>query len=147
VGPEQQPQRRLVVRVAFGRCRGRVGGGHPVAGLEQGAGRDQPGPAGQPAQLSLPELGPLAGQRLRAVAADQRERDPRGRHRAHHVARLPPRLHLPGEHRQLGRVQPVTVEQVALVPVLDPVTAEHRAHPAHQHGQLVLGPGRRGGFP
>ena len=53
----------------------------------------------------------------------------------------------PGEHRQLGRVQPVTVQQVALVPVLDPVTAEHRAQPAHQHRQLVLGPGRRDGVP
>jgi hypothetical protein len=27
--------------------------------------------------------------------------------------------------------------------VLDPVAAEHRAQPAHQHGELVLGPGGR----
>ena len=147
VGAQQHAQRRLVVRVTFGGRRGGVGRRHPVARLEQRRRRHQPGPADQPLQLSLPELGPLAGQRLRAVAADQRERDPGGRHRAHHVARFPPRLHLVGEHGQLGRVQPVAVQQVAVVAMLDPVAAQHRAQPAHQHRQLILGPGRRGRVP
>jgi len=39
------------------------------------------------------------------------------------------------------------VQQVSLVPALDPVAPEHRAQPAHQHRQLVLGPGRRDGVP
>ena len=89
VGAEQHAQGRLVVRVTFGSGRGGVGSRHPVARLEQRRRRHQPGPADQPLQLGLPELGPLAGQRLRAVAADQRERDPRGRHRAHDVACRP----------------------------------------------------------
>ncbi|HLI40131.1 MAG TPA: hypothetical protein VKV35_00590 [Streptosporangiaceae bacterium] len=116
------------------------GGGHPVTRLEQRGGRHQPGPADQPLQLGLPELRPLAGYRLRAVAADQRERHPGGGHRAAHVARPPSRFRLAGEAGQLGRVEPVAAQEVTAVAVLDPVTAEHRTEPADQHGQLVLGP-------
>jgi hypothetical protein len=59
------------------------------------------------------------------------------------VARLPPRLHFPDQHGQFGRVQPVAVQQVALVAVLDPVPPEDRAEPAHQHRELILRPGRQ----
>ena len=144
---EQYAQGRFVVRIAFGGRRRGIGGRHPVTGLEQRRGRHQAGPADQPLELGVPELRPLAGQRLRAVAADQRERDPGGRDRAHHVAGLPPRFHLAGEHGQFGRVQPVAVQQVTVVAMLDPVAPQDRAQPAHQDRQLILGPGGRGGVP
>ena len=61
-----------------------------------------------------------------------------------HVACPAPALHLLGEHPQFGRVEPVAVQQVAAVPALDPVAAEHGTQPAHQHGQLIIRPRGRG---
>ena len=48
-------------------------------------------------QLGLPELGPLAGQRLRTVAADQRERDERRDQQSKRTAcgtKAPPNINL-----------------------------------------------------
>ena len=55
---------------------------------------------------------------------------------------MPP-LRLVGERGQLGGVEPVGAQQVAAIPVLDPLLAEHRTQAAHQHRELLAWPGRR----
>ena len=86
---------------------------------------------------------PARRYRRQPVAAQQRQGDPGRGRRPQHVARAAPAVHLLGERGQLGRVEPVTDQQVATISVLDPVPAQHRPQPADQHGQLVLGLGRR----
>jgi hypothetical protein len=44
---------------------------------------------------------------------------------------------------QFGCVKPVVVQDVAAVAVLNALAAEYRPQSAHQHGQLILGPGWR----
>ena len=147
VGAQQHPQRLLVVGIVVQGLRRGLCRGDPVARLEQGGGRHLAGPAGQPLQAGQAQLRPLARGSCRAGAADQGQRDPGGRGRAHRVARAAPPVRLVGELGQLGRVEPVTAQQVTTVVVFDPVPAEDRAQPAHQDGQLVVGPGWWAGVP
>ena len=119
----------------------------PVAGFQQGGGRHAAVAGGQPLQRGQSELRPFPGYRRRAGAAQQRKRHPRGRGGPDHVAGTAPPGGLVGERGQFRRVEPVAAEQVTAVAVVDPVAAEDRAQPAHQHGKLVVGPGGRGVAP
>jgi hypothetical protein len=144
---QQDPQRRLVVGVVVQCLLRRLARGHPVARLQQGGRRHPAGAGGQALQRGQPQLRPLAGRRRGTGAAQQRQCHPGRRGRTRRVARPLPPVGLVGERSQFGSVQPVAAQQVTAVAVVDPVAAEDRAEPAHQHGKLVVGPGGRGVAP
>ena len=115
-----------------------------MPGVEQRRGGDPAGPLDEPDDAGVLGDHPRrVAPGLRHRAADQRQRDPRGRDRAGDLAGGVPPLGLGHDGVELGHVQPVRVEAVAPVRALDAVPAELAAQPAREHRDLVARPGGR----